>query len=63
MNELIANDFFEFGRSGHVYQRQDTLAETAQTIDAVLPLPEFQIRLLDENIAQVTYSNAVTYNG
>ena len=63
MNELIANDFFEFGRSGRVYQRQDPLAVTTQTIDAVLPLPEFQIRLLDENIAQVTYNSAVTYNG
>jgi hypothetical protein len=63
MNELIANDFFEFGRSGRVYQRQDTLALTSQTIDAVLPLPEFQIRLLNENTAQVTYNSAVKYNG
>lgn len=63
MNELIANDFFEFGRSGRVYQKQDTLAIECQTIDAVFPLPEFHARLLDENTAQLTYNSAVTYNG
>lgn len=62
MDELIAPDFFEFGRSGRIYQRQDTMAIEHQTIDAVLPLPEFHVRLLDENTAQVTYHSAVTYN-
>jgi hypothetical protein len=60
MNELIANDFFEFGRSGRVYQTQGTLSLTGQTIDAVLPLPEFHVRPIDENTAQVTYS--ITYS-
>jgi hypothetical protein len=63
MNELIADDFFEFGRSGRVYQRQDTLAIDRQAIDAVLPLPKFCARLLDKNTAQVTYDSAVKYNG
>lgn len=63
MNELIAQDFFEFGRSGRVWQRQDTLATVPQTKDAVRPLPEFHIRLLDENIAQVTYDSAFIYEG
>jgi hypothetical protein len=63
MNELLAQDFFEFGRSGRVYQRQDTIAAMPQTIDAVFALPEFQIRLLSENVAQVTYNSAVTYDG
>jgi hypothetical protein len=62
MDELIAPDFFEFGRSGRIYQRQDIMAIEHQTIDAVLPLPEFHVRLLDENTAQVTYHSAVTYN-
>jgi hypothetical protein len=62
MDELIAPDFFEFGRSGRIYQRQDTMAIEHQTIDAVLPLPEFHVRLLDENTAQVTYHSVVTYN-
>jgi hypothetical protein len=63
MNELIADDFFEFGRSGRVYHRQDTLKIEPQKIAAILPLPEFHARLLDENTAQVTYHSAVTYDG
>jgi hypothetical protein len=29
----------------------------------VLPLPEFRVRVLSENIAQVTYTSAVRYGG
>jgi hypothetical protein len=63
MGELISPDFFEFGRSGRVYHRQETLTVTHQTIDTVFPLPELHIRLLNDNIAQVTYNSAVTYDG
>lgn len=63
MNQLIAPDFFEFGRSGRVWQRQDTLAAEPSSIDVVRPLPEFHIRLLDENIAQVSYDSAFRYDG
>jgi hypothetical protein len=63
VNELIASDFFEFGRSGRVWQRQDTLAAERSPRDAVRPVPEFQIRLLNEQIAQVTYDSAFKYDG
>lgn len=63
MNKLIAHDFFEFGRSGRIYSKQDILAVARQPIDAILPLPEFYFRLLEENIAQVTYHSAITHNG
>lgn len=62
MNELIAPDFFEFGRSGHVYLRQDTLAATRQPAKAAFPLPELNIRLISKDTAQVTYNSAVTYD-
>ena len=63
MGEIIAPDFLEFGRSGRVYQREDSLAVSRQAIDAVLPLPDFAARLLHPDIAQVTYNSAVTYDG
>jgi hypothetical protein len=63
MNDLIAPDFFEFGRSGRTYQRKDTLAAERQRIEAVFPLAEFRVRLLNETIAQVTYNSVVTYDG
>jgi hypothetical protein len=59
----FAPDFFEFGRSGRTYTRQEVLLTPTQPqpIHAVLPLPKLQIRLLDDNTAQVTYDSQVTY--
>src|SRR5687767_12644996 len=63
MMEIISPDFLEFGRSGRIYRREDSLAVPRQSIDAVLPLPAFEARLLHPDIAQVTYNSAVTYDG
>ena len=63
MDEILAPDFFEFGRSGRAYTREDTLGIPAQPINAKLPLRDFKARLLDTNVAQVTYVSAVTYEG
>ena len=63
MKEVIAPDFFEFGRSGRFYRRKDTLAMPSRPIAAVLPLPDFKARLLSPDVAQVTYNSAVTYDG
>ena len=63
MNQILAPDFFEFGRSGRVYGREDALGTPAQPVDANLPLKEFHARLLDADVAQVTYVSAVTHEG
>ena len=63
MERLLAEDFFEFGRSGRIYRREETLAVPRQPIEAVLPLPDFEVRLLTRDVAQVTYNSAVTYDG
>ena len=63
MDDILAPDFFEFGRSGRIYRREDTLDIPAQPILAKLPLMEFSARLLDANVAHVTYVSAVTYDG
>lgn len=62
MNDIIAPDFFEFGRSGCIYKRADTLAAPKRPMRAVFPLPDFGARLLDQDIAQVTYNSTVTYD-
>ena len=62
MDEVLAPDFFEFGRSGRVYGREDTLGIPEQPINAKLPLMKFSARLLDSNVAQTAYVSAVTYN-
>jgi hypothetical protein len=61
MDEVVAQDFFEFGRSGRIYERADTLSAGRQPIDALLPLPNLKIRLLNEDTAQVTYDSGVKH--
>jgi len=63
MDNIIASDFYEFGRSGRIYERSDTLDAGRQSIDAVLPLQNLKIRMLNEVTAQVTYNSIVTYDG
>ena len=63
MKELMAPDFLEFGRSGRIYRREDSLAFPPRPIDAVLPLPGFSARSLHPDFAQVTYDSAVTHDG
>ena len=59
----LALDFFEFGRSGRSHSRDEVLAAPAQPIDALLPLPNLRVRLLDRDVAQVTYDSEVTTAG
>ena len=63
MERILAPDFFEFGRSGRVYRREDTLRIESQPIDARLPLKNFHARLLTPDVALVTYISAVTFDG
>lgn len=63
LEKVLADDFLEFGRSGRIYNRQESISQPSQQIDAVLPLPDFQARLLAPNVAQVTYNSAVRYDG
>lgn len=63
MEKHLAEDFFEFGRSGRTYTRAQTLAVPRQPTDAVLPLPNLKIRLVSPDSVQLTYDSAVTYEG
>ena len=63
MEEIMAPDFFEFGRSGHVYDIEQILSHESDKIVAVIPLPNLKIRLLTEDVAQVTYYSEATFDG
>ena len=62
MDRVLALDFFEFGRSGRRYRREDTLSIEAQEIRAKLPLQDFEIHLLDRDHVLVTYISEVKYD-
>ena len=59
LNSVLSDDFFEIGRSGRVHHRQDVLLAEACLIGALLPLPEFDVRLLAADVALVTYVSSV----
>ena len=63
MEQIMAPDFFEIGRSGRVHSRDSCLAHEAVPIEAIIPLQNLRIRLLTPDVAQVTYDSAVTYDG
>jgi hypothetical protein len=60
MEDVLAPDFFEFGRSGRTYDREATLsAEPAEIIHATLPMPMFGATRLEANTVLVTYVSEV----
>ena len=61
MEAVLAPGFFEYGRSGRVYGRDDTLGIAARPIDALLPLRNFTARLLGPDMVHVTYNSVETY--
>ena len=62
MDKVLAPDFFEFGRSGKTYSRQECLTAAPQKIDATLPLKNFKMHALDAANALVTYVSEVKYD-
>ncbi len=63
MDEIFADDFCEFGRSGRIYQRRDMMPNAMKhtEISATLPLKSFCVRALSDEIVQVTYVSEVLY--
>lgn len=63
MDQTFADDFCEFGRSGRIYQRQDMLLgqDNVSKIEATLPLRDFRMRALSDDIVQVMYVSEVRY--
>lgn len=64
MERILAAEFFEFGRSGRVYQRQNTLDIPSQPmIDVKLPFADFNIQFVSAEIVLITYVSEVVYDG
>lgn len=61
MEQILAPGFIEFGRSGRVHSREDTLGMATRPIDA--RLEGLGLRLLSADVAQVTYTTVESYAG
>ena len=61
MDTVIAKDFFEFGRSGRTYRREDTMSVKPHGAEATFPLQHLEIREFGEDVVQITYNSRVRF--
>ena len=59
LERVLHQDFFEFGRSGRTWTREETLNTAPGDIAAQLPLPDFAVHELSADTVLVT-STSVT---
>jgi hypothetical protein len=59
MNNILTIDFFEFGRSGKIYTRTETLSHPYQEILAKIPLEDLKLYDISGDIKQITYISEV----
>lgn len=62
MRSILAEDFFEFGRSGKVYSIYVSLSAPNQEIRAKFPLKDFVVHEIDERVVLITYIIEVKYD-
>ena len=59
LQRVLHPDFFEFGRSGRIWTRDDTLTAEPSSIDA--RLADFAVRPLGDDAVLVTYTSYVRH--
>ena len=57
MENILAPDFFEFGRSGKTYTREEIITAQGHEIDA--KLRDFKVTMVREDVYLVTYVSEV----
>jgi hypothetical protein len=62
MESLLAPEFIEFGTSGRVWTRGQIIRTGRVRIAARLPLPDFAVVSLSEEVALVTYRSEMGVN-
>ena len=63
LDQILSPEFIEFGRSGKVYSREETLSSAYHDIRCTLPLKNFTAHLIDANVYLVTYISESTSDG
>ncbi len=61
MRELLADDFQEFGQSGKQYELEDTLGTEECDFSTVLPLHEYKLKLISNDVVLATYNSEIKY--
>lgn len=64
LDATLTEDFTDFCRFGHVYDRNDLLGSSGDsTVEVEFPFEEFNVEMLADTVALVTYVNTVTKDG
>ena len=63
LDETLSQDFTDFCRFGHVYDRNDLIGSSGGSVDVEFPFEEFNVEMLADTVALTTYVNAVTKDG
>ena len=63
VSELIADEFMEFGKSGGIFHKQDTLEGLGnETVDLEVKVSDFGARELSPEVVLVTYTASMLDN-
>lgn len=62
MERILHPAFFELGRSGRTYTHEQSLDVAPANIDAELPLRDFAVHPVDDNVVLVNYVSVVRYD-
>lgn len=63
MDHVLHQDFFEMGRSGRFYERQQAIDTTDYPYEYELPLDELEIDFIREDVALVSYISRESLHG
>jgi len=55
LDQLISDQFVEFGNSGRVYNKADVMAQLLAAPNAKVDVSDFQVLALSEDVALATY--------
>ena len=61
MNKILSSNFWEIGRSGRTYTREAIISGEPSKIPANLPLLNFKVRAITQDVVLVTYISSVNY--
>ncbi len=62
IEQILTEDFFEFGRSGRIHSRLDCINTPEQELKVELPLRNFHSEFLASNVILTTYISKVREN-
>jgi len=63
MERMLHPEYSEVGRSGRTHTRVETITAPDTPVDVELPLAEYRMQLIDEDVALVRYISRQTLDG